>query len=214
MADKVGRIEVITGSMFSGKTEELIRRLIRAKIAQQKILAFKANLDERYDKVDIRSHSGMSLESVPVSVTVEGVEQIRKYIEEYNKKIGGIDVIGIDEVHFFHDSIVELCDELADRGMRVIVAGLDLNFADEPFGPMGRLLAKAEYVDKLRAVCVHCGADGTKTQLKSKVVPNASKVIIGGAEKYEARCRRCFERAAVVHESSKNENLKNKDQEK
>jgi thymidine kinase len=197
IADKVGRIEVITGSMFSGKTEELIRRLIRAKIAQQKILAFKANLDERYDKVDIRSHSGMSLESVPVPVTAEGVGQIRKYIEEYNKKIGGIDVIGIDEVHFFHDSIVELCDELADRGMRVIVAGLDLNFADEPFGPMGRLLAKAEYVDKLRAVCVHCGAYGTKTQLKSKVVPNASKVIIGGAEKYEARCRRCFERAAV-----------------
>lgn len=194
---KLGRIEVITGGMFSGKTEELIRRLVRAKIARQNVLAFKVNLDDRYDKVDIQSHSGLSIESIPVSVTEEGIRQIRKNIEEYSEKNGKVDVIGIDEVHFFHDSIVDLCDELADRGVRVIVAGLDLNFADEPFGPMGRLLAKAEYVDKLRAICVKCGSEGTKTQLKAKVVPDLNRVIIGGADKYEARCRHCFERPAV-----------------
>ena len=195
--EKPGRIEVITGSMFSGKTEELIRRLIRAKIAKQDVLVFKANLDDRYDKMDIRSHSGMSLKSIPVPITKRGIQQIKDVIEEYEQKHGKVDVIGIDELHFFDDSIVDMVDELADQGKRIIVAGLDLDFSDEPFEPMKRLLAKAEYVDKLRAVCVVCGEDGTKTQLKGKVVPDAKKVIIGGAELYEARCRRCFERAIV-----------------
>lgn len=202
---KLGRIEVITGSMFSGKTEELIRRLVRAKIAKQNVIAFKANLDDRYDKIYIRSHSGLSIESIPVPVTEEGVKQIRESIKEYIQKNGEVDVVGIDEIHFFHDSIVDLCDELADNGIRVIVAGLDLNFADEPFGPMGRLLAKAEYVDKLRAVCVRCGAEGTKTQLKSKTIPNLNKIIIGGPDKYEARCRKCFERPVVDEKHSEKE---------
>lgn len=203
MSEKLGRIEVITGSMFSGKTEELIRRLIRAKIAKQNILAFKADLDNRYDDVELRSHSGLSLESIPVPVTERGVERIRHRIEAEIKRSGHVDVIGIDEVHFFHNSIVELCDELADSGIKVIVAGLDLDFADEPFGPMGRLLAKAEYVDKLHAVCVHCGAEGTKSQLKSGVIPGVHKVIIGGADKYEARCRKCYERAVVRSDDGK-----------
>ena len=195
--EKPGRIEVITGSMFSGKTEELIRRLIRAKIAKQNVLAFKANLDDRYDKLEIRSHSGMSLKSIPVPITKGGIEQIKEVIEEYEQKHGKVDVIGIDEIHFFDESIVDLADELADKGKKVIAAGLDLDFSDEPFEPMKRLLAKAEYVDKLRAVCVVCGEDGTKTQLKGKVVPDAKKVIIGGADLYEARCRRCFKKAKV-----------------
>lgn len=193
MVDKVGRIEVITGSMFSGKTEELIRRLIRAKIAKQNILAFKANLDDRYDKMDIRSHSGMSIRSIPVPITADGVGKIKEVIEEYEKKRGKVDVVAIDEIHFFDDSVVDMCDELADRGIRVIAAGLDLDFSDEPFEPMKRLLAKAEYVDKLRAVCVQCGSDGTKTHLKTNKVSDPKRVIIGGSELYEARCRRCFE---------------------
>jgi thymidine kinase len=194
---KPGRIEVITGGMFSGKTEELIRRLIRAKIAKQNVLAFKANLDDRYDTLEIRSHSGMSLKSIPVPITKRGIQQIKEVVEEYEKKHGMVDVIGIDEIHFFDDSIVDLVDELADQGKKIIAAGLDLDFSDEPFEPMKRLLAKAEYVDKLRAVCVVCGEDGTKTQLRGGVVPDAKKVIIGGAELYEARCRRCFEKAKV-----------------
>jgi thymidine kinase len=196
-SEKPGRIEVITGSMFSGKTEELIRRLIRAKIAKQNVIVFKANLDDRYDKIHIRSHSGRSINSIPVPITKRGVEQIKELLEEYEKKHGRVDVIGIDEIHFFDDSVVGLIDELADRGKRIIAAGLDLDFSDEPFEPMKRLLAKAEYVDKLRAVCVVCGEDGTKTQLKGKKVPDAKKVIIGGAELYEARCRKCFEKAIV-----------------
>lgn len=197
MVDKVGRIEVITGSMFSGKTEELIRRLIRAKIAKQNILAFKANLDDRYDKMDIRSHSGMSIRSIPVPITADGVAKIKEVIEEYGKRRGGVDVVAIDEIHFFDDSVVDMCDELADRGIRVIAAGLDLDFSDEPFEPMKRLLAKAEYVDKLRAVCVQCGGDGTKTHLKTEKVSDPKRVIIGGSELYEARCRRCFELPGV-----------------
>lgn len=190
--ERLGRIEVITGGMFSGKTTELVSRLIRAKIAKQKILAFKANLDNRYKKDDIVSHTGLSVTSIPVAITADGVQKIREIIEDHESRHGFIDVIGVDEVHFFDDSIVDLADELASQGKRVIMAGLDLDFSDEPFEPMKRLLAKAEYVDKLRAVCVVCGAEGTKTHLKAKTVRDSKSPLIGGAELYEARCRNCF----------------------
>ena len=192
--DKTGKIEVITGGMFSGKTGELIRRVVRAKLGQQKVLSFKADLDNRYDDKKIVSHSGSSIESIAVPATAAGVMQIEETIKEYEKKTGHIDVVAIDEVHFFDDSVVDLADKLADRGIRVILAGLDLNFADEPFPPMGRLLAKAEQVDKLHAVCMVCGAEGTKTQLKKKFIDSLNEPIIGGAEKYESRCRSCYQR--------------------
>lgn len=200
MYDKLGRIEVIAGSMFSGKTEELIRRLIRAKIAKQNVLTFKANLDDRYDSMDITSHSGMSLRSIPMPITKEGVKQIRQRIEEERKKRGSVDVVGIDEIHFFDDSIVDLCDQLADEGVRVIVSGLDLDFSDEPFEPMKRLLAKAEQVDKLNAICMQCGAPATKNFLKAQTVSNPKEPIIGGSELYEARCRRCFVKPEVIED--------------
>jgi thymidine kinase len=198
--ERLGRVEVITGGMFSGKTTELISRLIRAKIAKQQIIAFKANLDNRYKKDDITSHTGMSVTSIPVSITAEGVKQMKEIVSEQEKLHGFVDVIGIDEVHFFDDSIVDLADEFASKGKRVILAGLDLDFSDEPFEPMKRLLAKAEYVDKLRAVCVACGAEGTKTHLKAKTVGDSKSPLIGGAELYEARCRNCF---SLPEESSK-----------
>jgi len=200
MADKLGRVEVIAGSMFSGKTEELIRRLIRAKIAKQNVLTFKANLDDRYDKMDITSHSGMSLHSIPMPITADGVKRIRARIDEERKKRGDVDVVGIDEVHFFDESIVDLCDQLADEGVRVIVAGLDLDFSDEPFEPMKRLLAKAERVDKLSAICMVCGAPATKNFLKAQKVSDPKAPIIGGSELYEARCRKCFVKPEVIDE--------------
>jgi len=195
---RLGRIEIISGSMFSGKTEELIRRLIRAKIAKQNVLVFKANLDDRYDKVDIRSHSGMSLRSQPISITEDGVKEVRRVVDEHNRTKGPVHVIGIDEIHFFHDSIVDLCDQYADQGIRVVAAGLDLDFSDEPFEPMKRLLAKAEYISKLQAICNQCGADGSKTFLKAKKVSDPKAPLIGGLDLYEARCRNCFQRPEVV----------------
>ena len=204
MSDKLGRVEVISGSMFSGKTEELIRRLIRAKIAKQNVMTFKANLDDRYDKMDITSHSGMSLRSIPVPITEDGVRQMREKIEEERKRNGSVDVVGIDEIHFFDESIVDLCDQLADEGVRVIAAGFDLDFSDEPFEPMKRLLAKAEQVDKLNAICMSCGAPASKTFLKAQKVKDPKEPIIGGSEMYEARCRKCFVKPDVVVEFTRN----------
>ncbi len=194
--ERSGRIEVICGGMFSGKTEELIRRLVRAKIAKQKILAFKASLDSRYHSDNISSHSGITIESIPVNADENGV----KLIEEMVNSEKDVDVVGIDEVMFFHDSIVDLCDKLANRGIRVIVAGLDLDFKDEPFGPMNKLMPKADYVDKLKAVCMKCGSEATKTQLKQNILSDPNQVIIGGVDKYEARCRKCFEGIVVKRE--------------
>ena len=194
---RLGRIEVISGSMFSGKTEELIRRLIRSKIARQNVLIFKANLDDRYDKVDIQSHSGMSLRSQPIAITEDGVKEIKRLIDEHNRTKGPVHVVGIDEIHFFHDSIVDLCDQLADQGIRVVAAGLDLDFSDEPFEPMKRLLAKAEHISKLQAICNQCGADGSKTFLKVKKISDPKAPLIGGLDLYEARCRNCFQRPDI-----------------
>src|SRR5574341_1552262 len=151
-----GWLEVITGSMFSGKSEELIRRVRRAQIARQKVQLFKPRLDARYSDAEIVSHSEM---------------------------------VAIDEGQFFVPSIVEVADTLANRGLRVIVAGLDQDYRGRPFEPMPQLMAIAEHVDKTLAVCVRCGAPANRSQ---RLVPTQDRVVVGGAGQYEARCRRCF----------------------
>ncbi len=181
---KSGWIEVITGPMYCGKSEELIRRLRRVKIAKQKIKVFKPVIDNRYKKNDVVSHSGDSIEAVPV----EHPEEILDKIDD------SIDVIGIDEAQFFHQDIVKICEDLADRGIRVIAAGLDRNFRGEPFGPMPELMARAEYVDKLHAICIQCGEPASRTQRLIDGEPAAYDdpvVLIGAQEVYEARCRSC-----------------------
>jgi thymidine kinase len=181
---KSGWIEVITGPMYCGKSEELIRRLRRVKIAKQKIKVFKPVIDNRYNKSDVVSHSGDSIEAVPV----DHPEEILEKLDD------SIDVIGIDEAQFFHQDIVEICEELADNGTRVIAAGLDRNFRGEPFGPMPELMARAEYVDKLHAICIQCGEPASRTQRLIDGEPAAYDdpvVLIGAQEVYEARCRSC-----------------------
>jgi len=178
-----GWIEVITGPMFAGKTEELIRRLKTLSYTKDKIQAFKPAIDNRYDKSDIASHNGNKFTSYPVKDVKDLVSKI----------LPDTEVIAIDEVQFFDNSIVGLCDELADKGIRVIVAGLDTDFRDEPFGPMPTLLAKAEMVTKLTAVCTICGCAATKTQrmINGKPADYSGKVVLVGAkESYEARCRK------------------------
>ncbi|MFW6274005.1 MAG: thymidine kinase [Halanaerobium sp.] len=181
---KSGWIEVITGPMYCGKSEELIRRLRRVKIAKQKVKVFKPVIDNRYNKSDVVSHSGDSIEAVPV----DHPEEILEKLDD------SIDVIGIDEAQFFHQDIVEICEELADSGTRVIAAGLDRNFRGEPFGPMPELMARAEYVDKLHAICIQCGEPASRTQRLIDGEPAAYDdpvVLIGAQEVYEARCRSC-----------------------
>ena len=175
-----GWIEVISGSMFSGKSEELIRRLRRAQIARQRVQAFKHALDERYDSTFIVSHSEMRLESVPVKNSAEILEKIDPDTE----------VVGIDEGHFFDLGLVEVCEELADRGMRVIVAGLDQDYRAKPFEPMPQLLAIAEYIDKELAICMICGAPANRTQ---RLTGASDRIVVGASGTYEARCRRCYE---------------------
>lgn len=177
---RAGWIEVIAGCMFSGKTEELIRRLRRASIARQKIQGFKPIIDNRYNKEAITSHDETKLDSVSVSSASEILSKIR----------GDTQVVGIDEAQFFGDDLVEICQLLADRGIRVIVAGLDQDYLGVPFGPMPNLLAVAEYVYKQSAICVVCGNPASRTQ---KVVPNNERIQVGAIESYEARCRFCFD---------------------
>ena len=148
-----GYIEAVVGPMYSGKSEELIRRLKRAKIAKQEVIVFKPCIDNRYSKEDVVSHSGISIRAIAINHT----EEIHKYITDETQ------VVGIDEVQFFDEGIVAVALELADKGIRVIAAGLDLDFKAEPFGPVPELLARAEFVDKLQAVCVKCGAPATRT---------------------------------------------------
>lgn len=177
---RAGWIEVIAGCMFSGKTEELIRRLRRATIARQKIQSFKPAIDNRYNKEAITSHDETSLESMPVASSAEILSKVR----------GNTQVVGIDEAQFFGDDLVNVCQMLADRGIRVIVAGLDQDYLGVPFGPMPSLLAVAEYVHKQSAICVICGNPASRTQ---KVVPNHDRIQVGATESYEARCRFCFD---------------------
>ena len=181
---KSGWLEVITGPMYCGKSEELIRRLRRVKIAKQKIKVFKPVLDNRYSKKDVVSHSGNSIEAVPV----DHPEEILDRIDEK------VDVVGIDEAQFFHNDLVEICEDLADRGMRVILAGLDRDFRNQPFGPMPELMARAEYVDKLHAICIQCGEPASRTQRLIDGEPAAVDdpvILVGASEVYEARCRSC-----------------------
>ena len=175
-----GRIEVITGGMFSGKSEELVRRLRRAAIARQRVQVFKPATDTRHDPDRLVTRDLRELEAESVASSVELKAALRF----------GVQVVGIDEAQFFDDALPELVTELADHGVRVIVAGLDQDFLRRPFGPMPRLLALAEIVDKMHAVCVRCGAAAHYSQ---RIAGGGDQVQVGDAEAYEARCRRCFE---------------------
>mgnify|MGYP000067790623 CR=1 FL=1 len=173
-----GWIEVICGSMFSGKTEELIRRLRRAQIARQRVAIFKPEIDNRYSEDRIVSHSGVSLPSIRVRDAGQILDNI-----------GDVDVVGIDEVQFFGLDLVDVCEQLANEGHRVIIAGLDQDYLGKPFEPMPQLLAVAEYITKTLAICMVCGNPANRTQ---RVTRNDARVLVGAADSYEARCRNCF----------------------
>jgi len=181
-----GWIEVIVGPMFSGKSEELIRRINRARIARQKVQVFKHSIDDRYGIDHVVSHNGIRIEAIKVS----GSEDIKKYIEDDAL------VIAIDEVQFFDKGVVDLCVKLADEGKRVIAAGLDQNFRGEPFGPAPELMSAAEFVDKIQAICIKCGNPATRTQRMIDGKPASYDdpiILVGAKESYEARCRKCHE---------------------
>ena len=172
-----GWIEVVTGCMFSGKTEELIRRLKRAKIAKQRVLVFKPKIDNRYSEEKIVSHDEQSLPSIMISKADEILEHVKD-----------AQVIGIDEAQFFDNTLVDICNKLADEGKRVIVAGLDQDYKGTPFEPIPQLLAVAEYITKTLAICVACGNPADRTQRK---IFSKERVLVGAADSYEARCRKC-----------------------
>ena len=175
-----GSLEVICGSMFSGKSEELIRRLTRAKIARQRVQVFKPRIDDRYSEVEVVSHGGLRLTALAVG----------KSEEVLAKTLDRTEVVGIDEAQFFDPGIVEVAGRLADLGKRVLVAGLDQDYLGRPFDPMPALMAAAEEVTKMRAICMRCGAPASRTQ---RLVDSTERVVVGAAGLYEARCRRCFE---------------------
>ncbi len=177
--NSVGHIEVITGGMFSGKSEELVRRLRRALIARQRVQVFKPSADTRSAPEHIVTRDKRELEALSVASSAE----LREKLEL------GVEVVAIDEAQFFDEGLVALLNELADLGMRVIVAGLDQDYARQPFGPMPALLATAEYVDKMHAVCVRCGAPAAYSQ---RTAGGEEQLQVGDVESYEARCRRCF----------------------
>lgn len=176
----MGWIEVIVGPMFSGKSEELIRRLRRAEIARQRVQIFKPLIDTRYPANGIVSHSGLEIRSD----LVRSAEEVMQRIEPRTE------VVGIDEAQFLGDAAVDICTRLADMGKRVIVAGLDTDFLGRPFEPMPRLLAVAEEITKLLAICVRCGNPAVHTQ---RLVASEELIVVGATGMYEARCRRCFE---------------------
>ncbi len=175
----LGWIEVICGSMFSGKTEELIRRLRRAEIAKQKVSIFKPHLDDRFSKAHIVSHDSQRISSIQVSNSQEILE-----------KAGDADVVGIDEAQFFDTELVDVCHQLADQGKRVIVAGLDQDYRGIPFEPIPQLLATAEYITKTLAICMKCGNPANRSQRLSR---ESQQVVVGAGDIYEARCRKCHE---------------------
>ena len=182
-----GWLEVITGSRFSGKSEELIRRVRRAEIARQKVQLFKPQVDNRFASDLIVSHSDMKMPSQVVRTAADILRSVRPDTE----------VVAIDEGQFFDSGIVEVANTLADRGVRVIVAGLDQDYTGRPFDPMPQLLAVAEYVDKTLAICMQCGSPANRSQ---RLVASTDRVVVGGAEQYEARCRRCFQPGPVRSE--------------
>jgi thymidine kinase len=183
MTRKDGWVEVICGSMFSGKTEEMIRRLKRAKIARQNVQVFKPIIDTRYNPEKVTSHAGIDFEAIPIKNSAEIFTHLKPETT----------VVGIDEAQFFDQEIVRVIDELAEKGMRVIINGLDMDFRGEPFGFIPALLARAEKVDKLQAICMVCGEPAGRTQRLLNGEPakyNDPIVVIGAAEMYEARCRK------------------------
>jgi len=182
-SERTGWIEVVCGSMFSGKTEELIRRLNRARIANQKVEIFKPAIDTRYDEEDVVSHNANAVKSNPV----QNASQILFYDQDF-------EVVGIDEAQFFDDELISVCDELANRGKRVIVAGLDMDFTGKPFGPIPKLMAIAEYVTKVHAICIRCGNLAHYSHRKAK---DDQLVLLGETDAYEPLCRKCFIEATM-----------------
>ena len=184
----MGWIEVVVGPMFSGKSEELIRRLRRAEIARQRVRIFKPAIDQRYSANGIVSHSGLELNSD----LVNDAEEVLRRVEPDTQ------VVGIDEAQFLGEGLVDVCTQLADLGMRVIVAGLDTDFMGRPFNPIPRLLAVAEEITKLLAICVRCGNPAVHTQ---RLVASEKLIVVGAGGIYEARCRRCFDPALSLEKS-------------
>lgn len=174
-----GWIEVIAGSMFSGKSEELIRRLNRARIARQKVQVFKPKIDARYSVDEIASHSGQKHDSLPVTTAADLMAEI----------LDDTQVVGIDEAQFFDMALVAAVNDLAARGKRVIIAGLDQDYTGKPFEPMPQLLSVAEFITKTHAICVKCGSTANYSQ---RTVESDARVEVGASDKYEARCRKCF----------------------
>ena len=182
-ASTTGSIEVICGSMFSGKTEELLRRLKRAQIAKQRVQVFKPGIDTRYSADHVQSHDSARTLSRPVTRASE----VLQYALDTTR------VVGIDEAQFFDDDLVDVAQKLANRGIRVIIAGLDMDFRGQPFGPMPKLLSVAEFVTKLHAVCMTCGETASRSQRLQSATSSTSQVLVGAKEYYEARCRFCHE---------------------
>ena len=180
-AKQAGWIEIVCGSMFSGKTEELIRRLKRAKFANQKVEIFKPAIDIRYSNEEVVSHDSNAILSTPVETS-----------DSILLLTGDVDVVGIDEVQFFDDNIVNVCQQLANRGVRVICAGLDMDYLGKPFGPMPALMAVAEYVTKVHAICVKCG---NLAQHSHRLTKSDKLVELGEKDSYEPICRHCFNKA-------------------
>src|SRR5574344_1612552 len=180
-ARRPGRIEVVCGSMFSGKTEELIRRLRRAKFAHQKVEIFKPSIDKRYSEEEVVSHDSNSIMSTPIDTAA----QILLLASD-------IDVVGIDEAQFFDDGLVEVCNQLANNGIRVIVAGLDMDYKGIPFGPIPALCAIADEVTKVHAICVKCGA---LAYVSHRLIHNDKRVLLGEKDEYEPLCRDCYQKA-------------------
>lgn len=178
MPEGSGWIEVVCGPMFSGKSEELIRRVRRAQIARQPLQVFKPGIDDRYHATRVVSHSSAEFEAITVSTSQQIAERVSSDVK----------VLGIDEVQFFDEGVVELCERLANRGVRVIVAGLDLDYLGRPFGPVPKLMAVAEYVTKTLAICMRCGAPAGRSQ---RLSGGRDQVVVGAADSYEARCRKC-----------------------
>lgn len=180
-AHRPGRIEVVCGSMFSGKTEELIRRMKRAKFAKQKVEIFKPAIDTRYSDIDVVSHDQHSIPSTPID-TSSSIALLAS----------DIDVVGIDEAQFLDEGLVDVCNDLANRGVRVIVAGLDMDFKGKPFGPIPALCAIADEVTKVHAICVRCGA---LAYVSHRLVANDKRVLLGEQAEYEPLCRECYMKA-------------------
>lgn len=185
-----GWIEVVCGSMFSGKTEELIRRMRRAQFAKQRVGIFKPSTDKRYDEQDVVSHDRRTIASTPVNASAD-ILPLAKDLQ----------VVGIDEAQFFDEGLTRACNQLANNGVRVIVAGLDMDFQGRPFGPMPQLLAMAEYVTKVHAICMRCGE---LAQYSHRTTPSERLIVLGETDSYEPLCRQCFN--AAVREKTGAEN--------